>query len=151
MDFNGKKLQQESVKVEAPANSSVKVFGKDLDEWADEKLRKECYLLLSLKDKHGKEVARDVHYFAPTKELDLPQTMVKSKIKVVEDGVCEVTLSASKLAKDVFVQIPYQGARFTDNFFDLLPGETHRIMITSPEIKKGINPEILVKHIRETY
>ena len=87
----------------------------------------------------------------PTKELDLPQTMVKSKIKVVEDGVCEVTLSASKLAKDVFVQIPYQGARFTDNFFDLLPGETHRIMITSPEIKKGINPEILVKHIRETY
>jgi len=55
------------------------------------------------------------------------------------------------LAKDVFVQIPYQGARFTDNFFDLLPGETHRIMITSPEIKKGINPEILVKHIRETY
>ena len=58
--------------MEAPANSSVKVFGKDLDEWADEKLRKECYLLLSLKDKHGKEVARDVHYFAPTKELDLP-------------------------------------------------------------------------------
>ncbi|WP_304858230.1 glycoside hydrolase family 2 protein [uncultured Bacteroides sp.] len=151
MDFNGKKLQQESVKVEAPANSSVKVFGKDLDEWADEKLRKECYLLLSLKDKHGKEVARDVHYFAPTKELDLPQTVVKSKVKVVEDGVCEVTLSASKLAKDVFVQIPYQGARFTDNFFDLLPGETHRIMITSPEIKRGINPEILVKHIRETY
>lgn len=150
MDFNGRKLQQESVKVEAPANSSVKVFGKPLDEWADEGQRKECYLLLSLKDRQGREIARDIHYFVPTKDLNLPRAVVKSKLKV-SDGRCEVTLSSSKLAKDVFVQIPYQGARFTDNFFDLLPGETRKIVITSPEIRKGVVPEISIKHIRETY
>ena len=150
MDFNGRKLQQESVKVEAPANSSVKVFGKPLDEWADEGQRKECYLLLSLKDRQGREIARDIHYFVPTKDLNLPRAVVKSKLKV-SDGRCEVTLSSSKLAKDVFVQIPYHGARFTDNFFDLLPGETRKIVITSPEIRKGVVPEISIKHIRETY
>ena len=150
MDFNGRKLQQESVKVEAPANSSVKVFGKPLDEWADEGQRKECNLLLSLKDRQGREIARDIHYFVPTKDLNLPRAVVKSKLKV-SDGRCEVTLSSSKLAKDVFVQIPYQGARFTDNFFDLLPGETRMIVITSPEIKIGVVPEISIKHIRETY
>ena len=150
MNFNGKKLSQESIKVEAPANSSVKVFGKTLDEWADETQRKECYLLLSLKDRQGHEITRDIHYFVATKDLDLPQAVIKSKLKV-SDGSCEVTLSSSKLAKDVFVQIPYQGARFTDNFFDLLPGETHKIVITSPEIKKGVKPEITIKHIRETY
>lgn len=150
MDFQGKKLSQESVQVEAPANSSVKVFGKALDEWADEAKRKECYLLLSLKDGKGREVARDVHYFVPTKDMNLPETTVKSKLKI-SDGSCEVTLSSSQLAKDVFVQIPYQGARFTDNFFDLLPGETRKIVITSSEIKKGVNPGITIKHIRETY
>lgn len=150
MDFNGKKLAQESVKVEALANSSVKVFGKALDAWADEARRKECCLLLSLKDRQGHEVARDIHYFVPTKDLNLPQTAVNCKLKV-SDGSCEVTLSASKLAKDVFVQVPYQGARFTDNFFDLLPGEKRKIVITSPEIKKGVEPEITIKHIRETY
>lgn len=150
MDFKGKKLLQKSAKVEVAANTSAKVFGCALDEWADEAQRKECYLLLSLKDRQGKEITRDIHYFLPTKDLNLPQTTVNSKLKV-QDGRCEVTLSASKLAKDIFVQIPYQGARFTDNFFDLLPGETRKIVITSPEIKKGITPEITIKHIRETY
>ena len=150
MDFKGKKLLQKSAKVAVAANTSAKVFGCALDEWADEAQRKECYLLLSLKDRQGKEITRDIHYFLPTKDLNLPQTTVNSKLKV-QDGRCEVTLSASKLAKDIFVQIPYQGARFTDNFFDLLPGETRKIVITSPEIKKGITPEITIKHIRETY
>ena len=107
-------------------------------------------MLLSLKDRQGREIARDIHYFVPTKDLNLPRAVVKSKLKV-SDGRCEVTLSSSKLAKDVFVQIPYQGARFTDNFFDLLPGETRKIVITSPEIRKGVVPEISIKHIRETY
>lgn len=149
-DFSGKRLARKSVKVEAPANSSVKVFGEALDAWVDETKRNTCFLLLALRDRNGREVARDVHYFVPTKELDLPQTAVRCKLKVA-DGSCEVTLSSPKLAKDVFVQIPYQGARFTDNFFDLLPGETRKIVITSPEIKKNGKPEITLKHIRETY
>lgn len=149
-DFSGKRLARKSVKVEAPANSSVKVFGEAVDAWVDETKRNTCFLLLALRDRNGREVARDVHYFVPTKELDLPQTAVRCKLKVA-DGSCEVTLSSPKLAKDVFVQIPYQGARFTDNFFDLLPGETRKIVITSPEIKKNGKPEITLKHIRETY
>lgn len=149
-DFSGKKLAQKSVEVEAPANSSVKVFGEALDAWVDETKRNTCFLLLALRDRNGREVARDVHYFVPAKELDLPQTAVRCKLKVA-DGSCEVTLSSPKLAKDVFVQIPYQGARFTDNFFDLLPGETRKIVITSPEIKKNGKPEITLRHIRETY
>lgn len=150
ISFNGKKLAKQSVKVEAPANASVKVFGKALDEWMNEAQRKENFLLLTLKDKSGKELTRDIHFFTPTKDLNLPQTDVACQVKTL-DGRCEVTLSTSKLAKDVFIQIPIQGALFTDNFFDLLPGEKRKITITSPEIKKGQSPEITVKHIRETY
>nr|WP_302829515.1 glycoside hydrolase family 2 protein [uncultured Bacteroides sp.] len=150
VDFNGKRLDKRKVSVHAPANASEKVFGRALDEWADENQRKECFLLLTLNDKSGHEIARRVHFFVPTKELKLPETAVKYTVKL-QDGRCEVTLDSRRLAKDVFVQIPIQGARFSDNFFDLLPGETKKITITSPELRKGDKPEIIIKHIRETY
>lgn len=150
MDFSGKRLACYQEAVAAPANSSVKVSSKALKEWGDDSQRKERFVLLTLKNKKGEEIVRDVHYFCPTKDLELPETTVKYRLKVT-DGRCEVILSSAYLAKDVFVQIPYQGARFTDNFFDLLPGEKRKIVITSPEIKKGVDPQISLKHIRETY
>lgn len=150
VDFNGKKLASKTLPTQIAGNTSAKVAGYDLNQWGTAAQRKSSYLLLILKDKNGKELTRDVHFFERTKDLDLPQTTIDYKVKTM-DGKCEVTLKSAKLAKDIFIQIPYQGARFTDNFFDLLPGETRKITITSPEIKKGDRPEIKVQHIRETY
>jgi len=42
-------------------------------------------------------------------------------------------------------------ARFSDNFFDLLPGEKNKIIITSPQISEGNPININIKHIRKTY
>ena len=46
------------------------------------------------------------------------------------DGKCELTLFSSMLAKDIFIETPLQGARYSDNFFDLLPGERKKVIIT---------------------
>ncbi len=67
------------------------------------------------------------------------------------DGVCEVTLKSSGLAKDVFIEIPFHGARFSDNFFDLLPGVARKIVISSPFIKKGQDLDVKIKHLRSIY
>ena len=151
IDFNGKTLDKEVVRaVEVPANVSSCVFRKPLSEWVTSEHRKNSFLLLALKDKTGKKIAEEVYFFNKTKDLELPQTNVSMKVKQ-SDGKCEVTLSSSKLAKDVFIQIPVQGARFSDNFFDLLPGENKKITITSPDIKKGEQQNITVKHVRDTY
>ena len=151
IDFNGKTLDKEVIKaVEVPMNTSSCIVRKPLDTWVNPEQRKSSFLLLSLKDKSGREVAEEVYFFDKTKNLELPQTAISMKVKQL-DGKCELTLSSPKLAKDVFVQIPVQGARFTDNFFDLLPGENKKITITSPEIKKGESLNITVKHGRDTY
>ena len=151
IDFNGKTLDKEVVRaVEVPANVSSCIFRKPLSEWVTSEHRKNSFLLLALKDKTGKKIAEEVYFFNKTKDLELPQTNVSMKVKQ-SDGKCEVTLSSSKLAKDVFIQIPVQGARFSDNFFDLLPGENKKITITSPDIKKGEQQNITVKHVRDTY
>ena len=151
IDFNGKTLDKEVVRaVEVPANVSYCIFRKPLSEWVTSEHRKNSFLLLALKDKTGKKIAEEVYFFNKTKDLELPRSNVSMKVKQ-SDGKCEVTLSSSKLAKDVFIQIPVQGARFSDNFFDLLPGENKKITITSPDIKKGEQQNITVKHVRDTY
>ena len=37
--------------------------------------------------------------------------------------------------------------RFTDNFFDLLPGETRKITITSPKIRKAEPVSLKIRHL----
>ena len=95
-------------------------------------------------------MAESVHFFRKTKELELPPASVSYKMKQT-DGKCELTLFSSMLAKDVFIETPLQGARYSDNFFDLLPGERKKVIITSPRIKKGEELPVNIKHIRETY
>ena len=95
-------------------------------------------------------ITQEIHYFDAPKNLNLPETTIQKKIRQ-EDGKMTITLTSKKLAKDVFIEIPIQGARFSDNFFDLLPGEKKVVTIISPELKKSVKTEITVKHLRETY
>lgn len=66
------------------------------------------------------------------------------------DGKYEVTLSARQLARDVFIEIPVQGTKFTDNFFDLLPGQTKKVIITSDKLKKNEKVDITIKQLSDT-
>lgn len=150
--FDGKKLgkpmQLKSLII--PANTSRCIYQSKLDACVPAGERQRSFMKLILKDKSGRTVAEAVHFFAKTKDLLLPDTNISYKMKQT-DGKCELTLSAGSLAKDVFIEIPLQGARFSDNFFDLLPGERKTITITSPQIKKGEELPVTLKHIRETY
>ena len=92
-------------------------------------------------------LSEEIFYFSYPKDQELPMTKVTCKTKQ-SDGKCEVILSAKQLARDIFIEIPYQGARFSDNFFDLLPGQTKKIVITSDEIKKGEPINIKIRHLK---
>ncbi|MBQ8771073.1 MAG: glycoside hydrolase family 2 protein [Bacteroides sp.] len=145
MDFNGKVLSKKIVKGEVPANASA-VFHKEVyNDLATQPTN--TLLLMTLKDQKGKVLSEEIYYFNYPKDQELPQAKVSFKVKTM-DGKCEVSLSAKQLARDIFVEIPYQGARFTDNFFDLLPGQTKKIVITSDEIKKGKPVELKIRHLK---
>lgn len=152
VDFDGKtlgkKIQVHSLEV--PANTSKCVYRAKLDGWLTPEDCRRSFLKLILKDKSGHQVAESVHFFRKTKDLQLPPTSVSYQMKQT-DGKCELTLFSSMLAKDIFIETPLQGARYSDNFFDLLPGERKKVIITSPRIKKGEELPVNIKHIRETY
>ena len=145
MDFNGKVLNKKVVKGEVPANASA-IFHKEAYAGLATNPTN-TLLLMTLKDQKGKVLSEEIYYFNYPKDQELPVAKVSYKVKQM-DGKCEVTLSAKQLARDIFIEIPYQGARFTDNFFDLLPGQTKKIVITSDEIKKGEPVALKIRHLK---
>lgn len=145
-DFKGKILKKQRLHTEAEANSSRKIFEADLQALLTPARADNCYLLLTLKDKSGRVVFEEPWFFESPVNLKLPEVHLHSQQRVW-DGGCELTLKSDGLAKDVFIEVPIQGARLSDNFFDLLPGGTRKIRISSPEIKKGQAVGISVKHL----
>lgn len=150
IDFNGKLLKRKIIKTAVDANTSVCVWRTPLSGWGTSEQQKSAFLLLTLKDKAGQKVTGEPYFFNSPKNLNLPETEINYRLKTM-NGRCEVTLNSKKLAKDVFIEIPLQGARFSDNFFDLLPGESRKIVITSPLLKKGDPVNLKINQIRNTY
>ncbi len=61
-----------------------------------------------------------------------------------------LTVKSKELAKDLFIEVPVQGARFSDNFFDLLPGEIKVVIIKSDKLKKNDNFNIKIHQLSDT-
>lgn len=80
----------------------------------------EVFLNLKLKNAEGETVARGTYYFAKPKDLKLKDPQIK--IKKISNR--EIELSTHFLAKDVYLM---GSNHFSENFFDLLPGEPKRI------------------------
>ena len=134
MNFDGKILRKFKKDGVLKANTSV-LFHKEKEiDALDGNNPANTMVRMIVKSDKGDILSDELFYFAYPKDQMLPDSPVKYKVKYKEkEGVCEVTLKAEKLARDVFIEVPVQGARFTDNFFDLLPGQKKTVVISSPE------------------
>lgn len=132
MDFDGKVHGKWTQSGMLAANSSVLFMKKRAGELQGKLSAANSLLHFTLKTKNGATLADDVFYFAYPKDQKLPEANIETSVRRRGDAI-EMTLKTDKLARDIFVEVPVQGVRFTDNFFDLLPGQRKKITITSPE------------------
>ncbi len=86
------------------------------------------------------QVARDVVFAARPDSLDLPDPEVRVVSAEPDGDAWRVTLGAARFAFGVRLTVAGEGARFTDDYFDLLPGETRTVVITpdrpTPELPR---------------
>ena len=132
MDFDGKVHGKWTQDGKLAANASVLFMKKSADELQGKLSAANSLLHFTLKAKNGATLADDVFYFAYPKDQKLPEANIETSVRRRGDAI-DMTLKTDKLARDIFVEVPVQGVRFTDNFFDLLPGQRKKITITSPE------------------
>lgn len=132
MDFDGKVHGKWTQSGRLAANTSVLFMKKPAGELQGKLSAANSLLHFTLKAKNGATLADDVFYFAYPKDQKLPEANIETSVRRRGDAI-EMTLKTDKLARDIFVEVPVQGVRFTDNFFDLLPDQRKKITITSPE------------------
>jgi beta-mannosidase len=84
----------------------------------------------------GGELGSNVAFFAPYKYLQLQDPGFQTQ--VVRDGDhLVVSISARRFAAFVELGLHQGYARFSDNYFHLIPGTTRKIEVVEPEITVG--------------
>jgi len=76
------------------------------------------------------QISRNLTYLAPTKEIHLkPATLTVETSGA--NGNYKIRISSPVLARSVYLSFGDLDAQVSDNYFDLLPGETREITATS--------------------
>jgi beta-mannosidase len=129
LDFGGRALSDTTTPVEvSPLTSKtyqtlpVAALLKGQDP---SKVFLHCELLAG-----GNVVTANTVYFRPFKDLSLPAPHVSTQLALTR-GLTTVTLSTDRLARDVYLSAEGLEGSFTDNFFDLLPGQTVTVAFRS--------------------
>lgn len=127
LDFDGQLLNEESMAlVLDPASSKmIKKFPLDLIEGLGNKNQMFLLTKIYVDDQLTDE---DIHYFVKPKDLQTGNH--EPAIEVVSKGnTMEIKFSSDHLVKNIFLSTGLSNDHFSDNYFDLLPGETKYVTI----------------------
>ncbi|WP_321280770.1 glycosyl hydrolase 2 galactose-binding domain-containing protein [Marinifilum fragile] len=140
LDFSGKENWSEIKDIVIRKNSSEVFFAQELKSFLQNRKPDKEMFLVELQ--MGEEVvARNTLYFKSVKDLKLPKPNVEYTI-VKEEKNYEINISSDALAKNVFLTLGDEDGFFSDNYFDVLAGESVNIKLETElsleEIKKVI-------------
>lgn len=141
LDFAGKTVWEKKLEVNMAGGSVQKIYSY-FPVWLGGYGKELVVLRASLKPKGQPETVSAMYFFASPKDLALKKANIS--IATVAGGF---EISTNTLAKNVFLDAG-PGINFSDNYFDLLPGEKKFIKI-SGKIKKG--QKIIARSLADTY
>ena len=127
IDFEGKRLYSSNKSIQFSFDNATRVFHLDLNENIPG-LPVESSLIKAELWVDNKKVDSELHYFVKPKDLNLPETSLKYNLQAKADFYT-LDLQATTLEKDVAFYIPGINAVYSDNYFDMLPGERKVIKI----------------------
>jgi beta-mannosidase len=138
-DFAGASVSTHEFDANIPSNAAIELGSLSESVVLNGRAPEEVVVRLSAE---GWEAPANVYYLRDPKDLRLPET--KLRVEVAEEveqvtgleAAQYVTITAGlTLARMVKIDIPQGNIRFSDNFFDLLPGESVTVRIHQPEGK----------------
>ena len=131
MDFYGKESMNASMPLRTPlviqANQSSIYHSLDMRDIEALGPLNTMLLKVQVQDVGGEILAENTIYFTAPKALSLPKPRVKFSVQENEDEYM-VVLSTDHLAKNLHITSELVG-NFSNNFFDLLPGESKMVSI----------------------
>ncbi len=138
LNFDGTVHWQEKVFIPLKPSSSEKVYS--LKKSVFGKFALEMTLLTACLTS---DAIKAVFYFKTPKDLKLS----KPEFSITPLSSTSFKLSSRVLVKNVALSIKNYDLRFSDNYFDLLPGEAKIIRVQSPSIKINFKTQLEIKSL----
>ncbi len=130
LDFSGNVLLDQKKDIQIPAQSSATYLTLDKGELKAKGDLHRSFLVCDL-EVGGKRVSRNLQFFDVTHALDLPVAPTVESAVSKTSGDYVVTLRSAKLARSVYLSFGDLDVKVSDNFLDLLPGESVTVTLRS--------------------
>ncbi len=127
MDFYGNELWNYDREITMKANFSKVYFTKEFNDIVKKHNENKIFLHVKILE-NGQLHAENNLFFAKIKDLMLPKSEIKYNT-VYEHGKFGVKMISDVFTKNVFIDYPDDKGNFSDNYFDLLPGELKTIWV----------------------
>jgi beta-mannosidase len=95
-------------------------------------------------------ISRNLIYLAPVKQVQLKPAAL-TVATTGENGSYKVSITSPVLARDVYLSFGNVDVKVSDNYFDLLPGETTEITVTSAAAQADIKGQIKVISLTDAF
>jgi beta-mannosidase len=98
----------------------------------------------------GTQLSRNLAYLAPVKEVHLKDAALKVETTGA-NGNYKISVSSSVLARDVYISFGQLDVKLSDNYFDLLPGETAVITANSAASLDALKAQLKVISLTDAF
>ncbi len=152
IDFGGKVLWEKTSEVTVPANASTNYFEVNKTAFLKESGNQAAnsVLVCELVSEGNKLSSKNSFFFKPFKELKIEKPQVSVETAKTGEGF-DITLKTDKLAKNVYLQIGDEEGFFSDNYFDLLPGEMVIIQLKTSVSEEKLKEVLTVRTLDEAF
>jgi beta-mannosidase len=149
IDFKGNVHRHYETGVAIPANSATLVFAENQEKFlAGADPRKVVLVAEYLEG--DRLMSTNLLYFKPFKELDLSAPIVKYSLEKAEGGF-NIQFSTDVLAKNVYMQTGDAEGFFSDNYFDLLPGQQVKIHLKTNSDEETVRKALTVRTLDDAF
>jgi beta-mannosidase len=148
IDFTGKVVKEAAQPVSVPALSSQVYLQWPLSDLSATDTAREVAVAELLVD--GKSVSRNLIHLVPTKQVNLPAVHVSADLTQASEGFL-LKLFAPVLARSVCVSFGDAIAEVSDNYFDVLPGETVSVVVKSGETLDALKAKLKVVSLADAF
>lgn len=149
LKLNGGKVSENNLTINIPTNTSEKVFSADVKKLLAGGKAEDVVVHVELKDSEEK-IYKNNYFLLQQKSINFPAVHIKKEI-VKTDGGYEVSLTADKFARAVFMSIEGIDNFFGDNYFDILPNETVKIKVTTNISEADFVKQLKIVSLRDGY
>lgn len=149
MDFEGNMYADEGFSIEIPGNTSLVYYDTLQANYLGKLKPEEVLCLVTFNGGMYGGKHKRLLYFVPPKDLSLPVPVISKKVTPSKDGYA-IEISSDKLARNVFITTTIKGD-FSNNYFDLLPGESVEVLFKTSKKVARMEDQIVVKSLVDSY